>query len=137
LVTVVSNWICLALWVCPMLYKAIFAATCLATALGFPLWSAQERNSSESELRTVQGTVLNAGKSSPGPAVVYLYDDRTQSVRTYFADKAGHYHFCGLYPSDDYQIYAQRGGSTSKTYSISTQDDRKDFVVDLKIPSRE
>jgi hypothetical protein len=121
----------------PMLYKAIFAATCLATALSFPLWPAQELNSREPELRTVQGTVLDAGKVSPGPTVVYLYDDRTQSVRTYFADKAGHYHFCGLYPFDDYQIYAQRSRMTSKTYSISTQDDRKDFVVNLKISQRD
>jgi Carboxypeptidase regulatory-like domain len=120
-----------------MLYKVIFVATCLATALGFPLWSAQERNGSESELRTVQGTVLTAGKASPGPAVVYLYDDRTQSVRTYFTDKAGHYHFCGLNPFDDYQIYAQRSRMTSKTYSISTQNDRKDFVFNLKISQRE
>jgi hypothetical protein len=120
-----------------MWHKAIFVGTCLATALSFPAWPAQGRKASELDLRTVQGTVLNVGKASLGPAVVYLYDERTESVRTYFADKAGRYHFCGLYPSDDYQIYAQRSGITSKTYSIPTQDDRKDFIINLRIPQRE
>jgi hypothetical protein len=116
-----------------MLYKAIFLATCLATELSLPIWSAQERAPDLSELRTVQGAVLDAPETAHAPTVVYLYDNRTQSVRTYFADKSNHYRFCGLYPLDDYQIYATRGALTSRTYSISRHDGRRDFVVNLRI----
>jgi hypothetical protein len=121
-----------------MLERALFAAG-LATALSVPLWSAQKSAGAALELRTVQGTVLRvknvqAGYSSP--IVVYLYDDRTQSVRTCFADTAGRYRFSGLNPFDDYQVYAQRAGATSRMYLISSEDARRDFVLNLRVPQR-
>jgi len=118
-----------------MPYKAIFLATCLATELTLPIWAAQERAPDAFELRTVQGAVLDAPDTANAPTVVYLYDNRTQSVRTYFADGSNHYRFSGLYPLDDYQIYARRGALTSRIYSISSHDGRTDFVVNLRIRS--
>lgn len=118
----------------PMSYKVILVAACLVTELAVPVWSAQQGSPNATELRTVEGTVLFAARAVRSPAVVYLYDDRTQSVRTYFVDKAGHYRFCGLYPFDDYQIYARRGRMTSKIRSISSRDGHTNFIVNLRIP---
>jgi hypothetical protein len=66
-------------------------------------------------------------------AIVYLYDDRTRSVKTYITNKAGHYRFVGLSDLDDYEIHAELAGMTSKKHKISSEDDRREFIFSLRL----
>jgi hypothetical protein len=47
------------------------------------------------ELPAVRGTVLSSQAMPARSAIVYLYDDRTQSVKTFIAGKNDRYRFSG------------------------------------------
>ena len=85
----------------------------------------------------MQGTVLKSETVPVRSAIVYLYDDRTQSVKTDIADKAGHYRFSGLFNFDEYEVYAESVGMTSRRHTISRQDDRREFVINSRMSRRE
>jgi Carboxypeptidase regulatory-like domain len=107
-----------------------------AGGLRFPAWAAPGHKDDRFELRTVQGRVLTPEAVPASSAIVYLYDDRTHSVKTYITDKAGHYRFVGLFDLDDYEIHAESGGMISKSHTISSEDDRRDFVINLTLSHR-
>ncbi len=119
-----------------MIRRPTFTGLLLASALSFPLWAAPSQRGQSFELRTVRGRVLSSQAVPARSAVVYLYDDRTQSVKTYIAGKDGRYHFSGLFAFDSYEIYAERGGIGSKRHAISSRNDRREFVVNLRIVQR-
>jgi hypothetical protein len=115
---------------------AIVLCSLLEAALSFPARAvAGPQITGSSELRSVAGTILFEALPAAS-AIVYLYDDRTQSVRTYIADKQGRYHFVGLSEFDDYEIHAERGSLISKTRTIRSDDERRQFVINLKISKR-
>jgi Carboxypeptidase regulatory-like domain len=116
-----------------MLPRWALAGFLLASAVSFPLWAATARKGESFELRTVRGTVLTSPAVPACSAIVYLYDERTQSVRTYIADQTGHYSFSGLSAFDNYEVYAGCAGRTSKRHTISSEDERREFVIDLRI----
>src|SRR5262249_49624533 len=81
--------------VVPLVLASVLAVTAFA------------QDKKESQLRTVRGTVV-AKQDDPIPsAVVYLKNLRTQTVKTYITDEAGHYRFSGLDPNVDYEIHAE------------------------------
>ncbi len=91
----------------------------------------------ETQLRTVRGVV--ADKSSENPvrsAVVFLRNTRTTAVRSYIADEEGNYRFSGLDPNVDYEIHAEKEGAKSATRTVSSFDNKKDIVINLKIEKR-
>jgi protocatechuate 3,4-dioxygenase beta subunit len=47
----------------------------------------------ELKLRTIQGRVVDQENRLVASAVVYLADERTNSVRTYITNSSGHYRF--------------------------------------------
>jgi hypothetical protein len=85
------------------------------------------------QLRTVHGEVVDKSDSPAPTSIVYLVNDKTQAVRTYFADEKGEYHFSGLDPNVDYEIHAERGNTTSSTRKISSYDSRRDIDMTLKL----
>jgi hypothetical protein len=93
---------------------------------------AQDDNKS-SQLRTVHGTVVDNSENPAPNSVVYLLNDKTQAVKTYFADEKGAYHFSGLDPNVDYEIHAEKGDMTSATRKISSYDSRRDMEMTLKL----
>jgi Carboxypeptidase regulatory-like domain len=109
-------------------YACAFAVAVLAAALNLPPRAAAKRTSASYELRTVEGSVLNANGMPARSAVVYLYDDRTGAVRTFLTGRNGHYRFSGLYVLDDYQVYARCAGWISKVQRISRFDQRKSSI---------
>jgi Carboxypeptidase regulatory-like domain len=119
-----------------MALRSTVTGLLLASALSFPLWAAPSQRGQSFELRTVQGRVLNTQAMPARSAIVYLYDDRTQSVKTYIAGKNGCYRFSGLSAFDSYEIYAERGSMTSRKHKISNRNDRREFVVNLRIAQR-
>lgn len=85
------------------------------------------------QLRTVHGEVVDKSDSPAPNSIVYLVNDKTQAVRTYFADEKGEYHFSGLDPNVDYEIHAERGNTTSSVRKISSYDSRRDIDITLKL----
>jgi hypothetical protein len=112
-------------WIVPMALLVLMAATA----------TAQDKKG-ESQLRTVRGTVLDKQENPVASAVVYLKNLRTQSVKTYISDDAGHYRFSGLDPNLDYEIHAERGDLTSGKRTVSSFDSRKEIVIQLKLDKK-
>jgi hypothetical protein len=103
-------------------------------ALTATIFFAQERpKGKESELRTVRGTVVDKDETPVQTAVVYLKNVHTQDIITHLSDTDGTFRFSGLDLNVDYEIHAEKEGSTSATRSVSNFDTRKEFVLTLKL----
>ncbi len=81
----------------------------------------------------MHGTVVNSRNTPIASAVVYLKNLRTMAIRTYISSQRGHYRFSGLDPNADYQIHAEHENFTSITRTISSYDNRRDILLDLKV----
>jgi Carboxypeptidase regulatory-like domain len=102
----------------------------------FLLFAALATPAAQIELPTVRGTVADTRGHALPSAVVYLYDDRTKMVRTYYADADGRYRFSGLNPEDDYTIHAEDDGVSSKSQTVSLSGHKWPRQLDLKIEMR-
>jgi protocatechuate 3,4-dioxygenase beta subunit len=87
-------------------------------------------------LRTVRGSVLDLQGRTLASSVVYLYQQKTQAVRTQIADGNGQYRFSGLNPHLDYRIHAEHGDWISSAHRLSAADGKRDVVLDLKVDKR-
>jgi hypothetical protein len=87
----------------------------------------------ESELRTVRGTVVDKDEAPVDTAVVYLKNLHTQDITTHLSESDGQFRFSGLDLNVDYEIHAEHDGWTSSSHSISNYDNRKEFVLTLKL----
>src|ERR1700681_3332940 len=87
----------------------------------------------EPELRTVRGTVVDKQETPVESAVVYLKNARTQDITPHISDKEGTFRFSGLDLNADYEIHAEHEGWTSPSRSTSNFDNRKEFVLTLKL----
>ena len=113
-----------------LLFLPLALCVCVCTAM------AQDAKH-EAQLRTVRGVVADKSSENPVPsAVVFLRNTRTNAVRSYIADQEGNYRFSGLDPNVDYEIHAEKDGAKSATRTVSSFDDKKDIVVNLKIEKR-
>ena len=87
----------------------------------------------ESELRTVRGTVIDKQETPVDSAIVYLKNVHTQEITTHLSDNEGQFRFSGLDLNVDYEIHAEHDGWTSSARSVSNFDNRKEFVLTLKL----
>jgi hypothetical protein len=87
----------------------------------------------ESQLRTVRGTVVDKDEAPVETAVVYLKNLRTQDITTHLSEKDGQFRFSGLDLNVDYEIHAEREGWTSSSHSVSNFDNRKEYVLTLRL----
>jgi hypothetical protein len=114
--------------------RRMLGLVALLTLLAAGVSLAQEKSKGkESELRTVRGTVVDKEETPVETAVIYLKNGRTQSIITHLSDSDGTFRFSGLDMNVDYEIHAEKEGTTSATRSVSNFDTRKEFVLTLKL----
>jgi hypothetical protein len=83
--------------------------------------------------RTVSGTVLNANSEPVVGATVFLKNEKTKAIRSYASTADGHFHFAQVDMSIDFDLWAEKDGKKTATKTVSSWDDRKDFISDLKL----
>ena len=111
-----------------LLFMALALCACVAVA---------QDAKHEAQLRTVRGVVADKSSDDPVPsAVVFLRNTRTNAVRSYIANEEGDYRFSGLDPNVDYEIHAEKDGAKSATRTISSFDNKKDIVLNLKLEKK-
>ena len=89
--------------------------------------------SDQQQARSLQGQVTDDADAPLAQAIVYLKNTRTLAVKTYIADKTGHYNFNALSPNVDYEVYAEHNGKKSDTKTLSSFDSRKSATINLKV----
>ena len=97
------------------------------------LAGAAQGRKKEPPLRTVRGRVVDKDEKSLASAIVYLKNLRNQNETTHIADDGGEYRFSGLDPNVDYEIHAEHQGKSSAKRTISTFDNRKEIIIQLKV----
>lgn len=83
--------------------------------------------------RTLQGKVLSNSDKPLSGAIVYLKDDRTNSIRSFISTSDGSYHFGQLSRDTDYQVWARYKNDKSDTKGISSYDSRDKVVINFRI----
>jgi len=83
--------------------------------------------------RTVSGAVLDQNEQPVVGATVFLKNEKTKAIRSYISTANGHFHFAQVDMSVDFDLWAEKDGKKSATKTVSSWDDRKDFISDLKL----
>jgi hypothetical protein len=83
--------------------------------------------------RTVSGTILDESSQPIVGATVFLKNEKTKAIRSYISTAKGHFRFSQVDMSVDFDLWAELNGRKSTTKTVSSWDDRKDFVSELKL----
>ena len=87
----------------------------------------------QSQSRSLTGKVFDNSSNGIPKAIVYLKNSKTLVIKTYIADQDGSYHFPGLSPNQDYEVYAEHQGKRSDSKVVSSFDTRNKVLINLKI----
>src|SRR4051794_6104734 len=106
---------------------ALFAIFSLA--LGAFAGEPQKKNRDDSNTRIVEGVVMDPSDAPVAGAVVQLKDTKTLQVRSFYSQPDGTYHFAGLSTNVDYELKAEKAGSSSGTKTLSVFNTAKKAVI--------
>jgi hypothetical protein len=118
-------------------FVILLSLSCAAWQLSIPLSQPSHDDSGKHGAppaqRTLTGTVMDKNDQPIPEAVVYLKNQKTLNVRTFFAQKDGTFRFPQLERNVDYEVYAEVNGKRSDTKTVSQFDDRSAPRVNLRI----
>jgi hypothetical protein len=100
----------------------------LASRIAVP--AAQAQNIGQ---RVVNGSVFDAESGAVMGATVFLRNTKTKSIRSYTSTKDGRFRFAQVDMSEDFDLWAEKGGKKSPIKTISSWDTRKEVETELKL----
>ena len=112
-----------------------FACFIAVAMLCAPAGLAQNKKKADDHVRSVQGVVTQDEKPVSG-AVVQLKNTKTLQVRSFITQENGSYYFHELSQDVDYELKADFHGASSPTKSLSSFDNRKQAILDLKLSKK-
>ena len=83
--------------------------------------------------RTVSGTVLDAASDPVSGATVFLRNQKTKTIRSFASLQNGHFFFAQVSKDQDFDLWAEKNGKKSAMKTVSSWDDRNDWISDLKL----
>ena len=83
--------------------------------------------------RTVTGNVYDAKSDPVTGAVVFLQNQKSKTIRSYTTDTGGSFSFAQVDMTQDFDLWAEKGGRKSAVKVVSSWDARKKWVGDLKL----
>jgi hypothetical protein len=83
--------------------------------------------------RTVTGTVLDAAAEPVQGATVFLKNQKSKTIRSFTSLANGHFYFAQVNKAEDFDLWAEKNGKKSEVKTVSSWDDRSDFVSDLRL----
>ena len=86
--------------------------------------------------KTLQGKILSSEETPLSGAIVYLQDNKTNTIRSFISTNDGSYRFGQLATDTDYKVWAQYKNTKSSTRTISSYDSRKLVTIDLHIKTK-
>ncbi|HTW81725.1 MAG TPA: carboxypeptidase-like regulatory domain-containing protein [Terracidiphilus sp.] len=104
----------------------LYVSSCSAIS-GFV---AQAQNLGE---RTVTGTVLDGASNPVQEATVFLKNQKTKTIRSFTSLANGHFYFAQVNKAEDFDLWAEKDGKKSEVKTVSSWDDRSQFVTDLRL----
>ncbi len=111
-------------------------AAVIAIALlcdGFWCANLQAQKSEDTTTRTVEGKVTNAENQPVANAVVQLKNTKTLQIRSFITQEDGRYHFAGLGTDVEYQLKADRDGTSTSWKTLSIFNSKKTAIINLKL----
>lgn len=92
-----------------------------------------KKKDSDSNVRTVQGTVTDEADNPISGAVVQLENMKTLQIRSFITKEKGDYYFSDLSTDVDYKLHAENHGMVSGVKTLSSFDSRKQATMNLKV----
>lgn len=83
--------------------------------------------------RSVSGTVFDSNSDPVDGAIVFLQNQKSKTIRSYTSDSKGHFNFAQVDMTQDFNLWAEKGGKKSPVKVVSSWDSRKDWVGELKL----
>ncbi len=93
----------------------------------------KKKEKDDPTIRIVQGTVRDASDQFAPAAVVQIKNMKTLQIRSFITKEDGKFMFNNLARDVDYEVKAEGKGFVSAAKTVSTFDDRKVAVVNLKL----
>jgi len=113
-------------------WKAVSAAV-VFVLLALPALAQKGKGKEDANTRTVEGSVTNVADAPVNGAVVQLKNTKTLQIRSFITKDQGTYFFHGLSPDVDYELKAEYQGAASSNKTLSSFDNRKKAVINLKL----
>ncbi len=95
---------------------------------------AKDKKREDPNIRMVQGTVTDSNSNGIQGAIVQLKNTKNLQIRSFITKEGGTYYFNNLDTNVDYELKAEHDGKTSSVKTLSAFDNRKQPVINLKLP---
>jgi hypothetical protein len=83
--------------------------------------------------RTVTGTVLDSASNPVQGATVFLKNQKSKTIRSFTSLANGHFYFAQVNKADDFDLWTEKNGKKSEVKTVSSWDDRTQFVSELRL----